>query len=139
MSDESHSTAQSDKKRAAPSTAWKKGQSGNPGGRPKADPEVVEALRGLTTKAVGTLRKIIDDFNSHAETSKGDERVPAAVARAAADSIIDRFMGKAPAAPEDNDAIRSGMGFTRDDVLRALLGRVPESSADPLALPAEEK
>jgi len=139
MSDDAHSNGATvePKPRGRP---FAKGVSGNPAGRPKADPEVVEALRALTPKAVSTLKKIIDDFNGHTMTSKGEERVPAAVARAAADSILDRFMGKAPAAPEDNDAISRGLGFTRDEVAQMLLGRrLPERSEDPLAIPATTK
>jgi len=112
----------------------------NAGGRPKVDPRITEALRQLTIPALDTLQKILKDYASGAETSKGDERVPAAVARAAADSILDRVAGKAPAAPEDNDAISRGLGFTRDEVAQMLLGRrLPERSEDPLAIPATTK
>jgi hypothetical protein len=41
--------------------AFKKGQSGNPGGRPKLLGEVQEAARKYTTKAIKTLAAIIED------------------------------------------------------------------------------
>ena len=42
-------------KRRAPRTAWKKGQSGNPGGRPKEVAEVRELSRQYTEEAIQTL------------------------------------------------------------------------------------
>ncbi len=42
-------------KRKAPKTAWRKGQSGNPGGRPKEVAEVRELSRQYTEEAIQTL------------------------------------------------------------------------------------
>lgn len=58
-----------------------KGISGNPGGRPKKDPEVVQLLKAATPKAA---RKLIDLLDSP------DERL----ALQAANSILDRVWGK---------------------------------------------
>jgi len=140
MADDSQSTELADKKRAAPSTAWKKGQSGNPGGRRKVAPEVEESLFNLTPMAIRIQHQMLKDYENSVETPDGQQKVPASVARAITDSIIDRTMGKAPAAPEDNDAISRGLGFTRDEVAQMLLGRrLPERDEDPLAIPATTK
>lgn len=42
-------------KRKAPHSAFKPGQSGNPGGRPKAVKDLIEAAREHTQEAVGRL------------------------------------------------------------------------------------
>jgi hypothetical protein len=62
------------------------GQSGNPGGKPKAIIEVTAAARELTTEAINTLKRVM--LNEKATASA---RVSAAVA------IIERGWGKAPA------------------------------------------
>jgi hypothetical protein len=62
------------------------GQSGNPGGRPKAVVEVTAAARELTTEAINTLKRVM--LNEKATASA---QVSAAVA------IIERGWGKAPA------------------------------------------
>lgn len=48
--------------RNAPRTAWKPGQSGNPGGRPKSIPELVEASRALTPMALEVWAKVMADY-----------------------------------------------------------------------------
>jgi hypothetical protein len=62
------------------------GQSGNPGGKPKAIIEVTAAARALTMEAIETLKRVM--LNEKATASA---RVSAAVA------IIERGWGKAPA------------------------------------------
>jgi hypothetical protein len=64
---------------------FKKGQSGNPGGRPKAVAEVQELARQHTTDAVQTLVSIMTDPKS----------APAARV-SAANSLLDRGYGKPP-------------------------------------------
>lgn len=70
---------------------FKKGQSGNPGGRPKEMPEVRMKAREMTVEALGTLATIMRD-----DTAPPPARVTAAVA------ILDRGWGK-PTQPIDGD------------------------------------
>lgn len=61
---ESHSRLKTDK-RKAPKTAFKPGQSGNPGGRPAEDPEVRENLLKLFTgKCLPWMNQQMDDEKS---------------------------------------------------------------------------
>ena len=80
----------STKKRGNPNIAklspWKKGVSGNPGGRPAVPEDVKEALRAASPQAVATLVGIM--LNGKSE----DTRVKAA------SIILDRAYGKAVAA-----------------------------------------
>lgn len=73
---------------------FQKGQSGNPGGRPKANEEFREACREHTSEALSTLLNWM----------RGDD--PKA-AIAAANSILDRGWGKAtqPISGEDGAAL----------------------------------
>src|SRR5687768_2107957 len=71
---------------------FKPGQSGNPGGRPKLPPEIVE-LRALarqhTPAAVTAIIAVM-----------GDQKAPASARVAAASEILDRGWGRAPATLE---------------------------------------
>ena len=60
---------------------YQKGQSGNPGGRPKVDPGVREALRAKTPRAVERLGELLE--------SEDEE-----VALKAAIHVLDRNLGK---------------------------------------------
>src|SRR3974390_1467542 len=68
---------------------FKKGQSGNPGGRPKALRQVEELARLHTVEAVKTLAAI------HSDT-----KTPPAARVAAANALLDRGWGKARQALE---------------------------------------
>jgi hypothetical protein len=73
-------------------TSFKKGESGNPNGRPKSDPELVALAR---ENSVPALRKIIAIMNNPAE----DERDPTKADRTvlhAAQLVIERGYGRAP-------------------------------------------
>ena len=70
--------------RKLPSTAFKPGQSGNPGGRPKAIQNVVEAAREHSALAITTLADISRDAGQ-----------PAAARVAASGILLDRGWGKA--------------------------------------------
>src|SRR5688572_7442090 len=76
---------------------FKKGKSGNPGGRPKKDPELKEIFNAASPKAAYTLVMLMDH-----EDPK--------IALAAADKVLDRSLGKPVQAMEhtgkDGDAIK---------------------------------
>lgn len=64
---------------------FRKGTSGNPGGRPKALRPVVEAARALAPEAITVLAAIMRDRDA-----------PHAARIAATNAILDRGFGKAP-------------------------------------------
>jgi hypothetical protein len=70
-------------KRRAPSTAFKPGQSGNPGGRPKGLRDVVELARLHTPAAIESLVRVMNS----------DKSPPAAVV-AASVALLDRGWGR---------------------------------------------
>lgn len=65
---------------------WVKGQSGNPGGRPKEIGDVKVLARQHTPEAIQTLADIMTDTEA-----------PPAARVAAANGILDRGYGRAPA------------------------------------------
>ena len=96
-----------------------KGQSGNPGGRPKVVGEVQELARSHTADAVTTLAEIMRDT----------EAAPAARV-AAANALLDRGYGK-PLQSSTVSVRRVNAREMSDDELAAIaLGR-SEGAADP--------
>jgi HEAT repeat protein len=88
-----------------------KGQSGNPGGRPKALIEVQALAREHSPSAIATLAKIMED-----------DSAPAAARIAAACAILDRGYGRPPQAlhhlGEDGGPIKHQHGI--DEFIRKL-------------------
>jgi hypothetical protein len=70
-------------KRKLPSNAWKPGQSGNPNGRQKVDPNLREAAKQYTMRSLEVLVDVMENGK------KDSDRV------AAANAILDRGHGKA--------------------------------------------
>lgn len=71
---------------------FKKGQSGNPGGRPKKDPAIAAALGAATPEAIQVLVDVMTNVMA-----------PAAARVSAATAILDRSLGK-PVQPVSGDA-----------------------------------
>ena len=93
-----------------PGTPFKKGQSGNPKGRPKADPEVKEILRAASPAAAKKLVSLAGSKNQK-------------IALAACTEILDRTMGK----PETTGKVQvehSGSLSLQAEVRAALLERL---------------
>jgi hypothetical protein len=78
-------------KRKAPKTAFKPGQSANPGGRPKKTPEELDLIAACKAKTPDALNVIVDIMQN------GEKE---ATRLAAAQSIIERAYGK-PVQPQD--------------------------------------
>jgi hypothetical protein len=72
-------------RKAPPTNAIQPGQVLNPGGRPKDDPEFIEACREKTLKALATLERAMD----------GVENNPGPAVKAA-EVILNRGWGSAP-------------------------------------------
>ena len=70
-------------KRKPPKTAWKKGQSGNPGGRPTVPAEVKEALLVACPRAVQRLIEFVEDPDPK-------------IALTACERVIERVLGRVP-------------------------------------------
>lgn len=91
-------------RRPAPRTAWKPGQSGNPGGRPRELADVKALAREHTTEAIETLVELM-------RTGKTD------TARAAAASeLLSRSWGKATTPLEHRVPEPPQMFFTDQQV-----------------------
>jgi hypothetical protein len=76
-------------KKAAPGKPFRKGQSGNPSGRPKTDPDVKEALKAACPAAAKRLVQLSQSFDED-------------VALKASIAILDRTYGK-PTQPVSGD------------------------------------
>lgn len=107
MATSSETTA---KKKRGPGKPFAKGQSGNPSGRPKANPEVKEILKAASPDAA---RKLVELLGSRTEK----------IALAAATEILDRTMGR----PETTGKVQvehSGSLSLQAEVRAALLERL---------------
>lgn len=77
--------------------AFKKGQSGNPGGRPKGEAQIKELARAHTKEAVAALVKALKAKSERTRV-------------AAAEALLDRAWGK----PAQEIQHSGGIGVTRD-------------------------
>jgi len=87
------------------------------GGRKPIPPDVKAAYEEASPEALDTLRSVM-----RAWASTEDPKL-AGAAVASANSILDRAHGKAPAAPEDNEALKRTnplSGLTTQEILDAV-------------------
>ena len=94
---------------------FQKGQSGNPGGRPKVVGEVQELARQHSAQAIETLAGIMQD-----------KKAPAAARALASNSILDRAYGKPPQTLNANVASRPVRELS-DAELMAIAASEPEA------------
>jgi Family of unknown function (DUF5681) len=94
-----------------------KGQSGNPGGRPKELRDVIELARSHGPEAIKTLADIMNNDQS-----------PPAARVGAATAILDRGYGKPPQTIDANVNVPDQLS---DDEQRALLSALDDESGDP--------
>jgi hypothetical protein len=87
---------------------FKKGKSGNPGGRPKVEGHVREIARQHTATAIETLAAIM-----------ADEKAPPAARVTASVAILDRGYGR-PAQALSLDLTRKSFDEMSDDELKAI-------------------
>jgi hypothetical protein len=95
---------------------FKKGQSGNPGGRPKIVGEVQELARQHTVEAIETLAAIMRDT-----------KAPPAARALASNSILDRAYGRPPQTVNANVASRPVREMS-DAELLAIAASEPEEA-----------
>jgi hypothetical protein len=98
---------------------WKKGQSGNPGGRPKIAAEIKELARTYTDVAINTLKCICERGKSESA------RV------AAAGVLLDRGWGKAAQTIDANVNLLDRMSDADQRTLAAALAALIGESEEP--------
>jgi hypothetical protein len=101
---------------------FQKGQSGNPGGRPKVVGQVQELARRHTAEAIATLVGIM-----------GDAKAPPAARALAANSILDRGYGRPGQALEATINRRSIREMTDEELLAIAGAAQPGEARDNLS------
>jgi len=96
-----------------------KGKSGNPGGRPKVVGEVQALARGYTSRAVETLRGIMEDI-----------KAPPAARIAAAIAILDRGFGR-PHQMSEIVTVQKPVSEMSDEELIARIRELEEDGGTP--------
>jgi hypothetical protein len=97
---------------------FRRGQSGNPGGRPKIFTEVKQAAREHTEAAINTLVAVMDN-----------EEAPAAARVAAANAILDRGWGK-PGQYVETSVLNKPIREMTDEELNAAIAALRDDSDD---------
>jgi uncharacterized protein DUF5681 len=97
---------------------FRKGQSGNPGGRPKAQHSITELARAHSVAAIETLVRVMEDGSPAAKV-------------AAACAILDRGYGK-PTQFQTGDikAFKKAIDMTDDELAAIAAGDPPDGGCD---------
>lgn len=98
---------------------FKPGQSGNPGGRPKANPEIRELARAHTPQAVKVLVEVMSN-----------KKAPAAARTMAANAIIDRAHGKPTQHIEAHVDLIDRLSLTEQEALATALATLAAVESD---------
>ena len=106
------------------SSRWQKGQSGNPGGRPKVIGDLQEQARQWSGEALDALREV-----ATSKDAPPSARVSAAVA------LLDRGYGKPPQAIDAKVTAEASPAYWHLEALKELAERARESK---LARQAQE-
>ena len=109
----------------SPSTRWQKGQSGNPGGRPKVIGDLQEQARQWAPEALEALREIAASRDA-----------PASARVSAASALLDRGYGKPAQSIDAKVSNEPSMAQLHLQALKELAERAKEQKA---AREAEEK
>ena len=101
---------------------FQKGQSGNPGGRPKVVGEVRQLAQLYSAEAIETLVTIMQDA-----------KAPPAARTHAANSLLDRGYGRPPQAVINANVVasKSALDYTDDELAAIIAAGAPEE--DPTA------
>ena len=99
---------------------FQKGQSGNPGGRPKIVGEVQELARQHSPEAIDTLLEIMRN-----------KKAPAAARALASNSILDRGYGKPPQSLEAKINRGSIREMTDEELMAIAASDEPEDAETP--------
>jgi hypothetical protein len=105
---------------------FKKGQSGNPGGRPKIFTEVKQAAREHTEAAIETLVGVVNN-----------EEAPTAARVAAANAILDRGWGKPGQYVETSVRKKPIREMTDEELMEAIAAARDDSDDEPEADPEQ--
>lgn len=95
--------------------SWKKGQSGNAGGRLKTPDEVREAFRAATHESLATLRLVMQLFREY----QSDKLAGPAVR--AAELVTERAWGKPESAEKDREALKDALRPAKDASTETIL------------------